>query len=74
MSWIKIVRSLTERQRQMRDDGPVAGEARLELKFSRPAGQRIGITMCEKFNVEKLKKDLSVVHQPGFDYVAGYAY
>ena len=69
----KIVRSVTERQRQMRDDGPVVGEARVELKFSRPAGQKIGITMCENFNVEKLKKDLAAVHQLGFNCVAGYA-
>jgi hypothetical protein len=69
----KIIRAVTERQRQMRGNGFGSGETRLELKFSRPAGEKVGITMNEHFDIEELKKDLAAVHRLGFNCVAGYA-
>jgi hypothetical protein len=69
----KIIRAVTERQRQMRENGSGARETRVELKFSRPAGQKVGITMNEHFDIEELKKDLAAVHRLGFNCVAGYA-
>jgi hypothetical protein len=69
----KIIRAVTERQRQLRENGSGAGETRVELKFSRPAGQKVGITMNEHFDIEELKKDLAAVHRLGFNCVAGYA-
>jgi hypothetical protein len=69
----KIVRAVTERQRQMRENGLVAGEIDVQLKFSRPAGQKVGITMSEHFDIEELKKDLAAVHRLGFNCVAGYS-
>ena len=69
----KIIRAVSERQRQMRENGSGAGETRVELKFSRPAGQKVGITMNEHFDIEELKKDLAAVHRLGFNCVAGYA-
>jgi hypothetical protein len=69
----KIIRAVTVRQRQMRERGLSAGEVDVQLKFSRPAGAKVGITMCEYFDVEELKKDLSAVHRLGFNCVAGYA-
>lgn len=69
----KIVRAVTERQRQMREIGLAASETRVQLKFSRPAGQKVGITMIEHFDIEELKKDLAAVQRLGFNCVAGYA-
>jgi hypothetical protein len=67
----KIIRAVTERQRQMSENG--FGEARVELKFSRPTGQKVEIAMRENFDIEELKKDLAAVHRLGFNCVAGYA-
>ena len=69
----KIIRNVTERQRQMRENGFVSGEIRVDLIFSRPAGKKVGIAMRELFDVEELKKDLAAVHRLGFNCVAGYA-
>jgi hypothetical protein len=69
----KIIRNVTERQRQMRENGFVSGEIRVDLIFSRPAGKKVGIAMREHFDVEELKKDLAAVHRLGFNCVAGYA-
>jgi hypothetical protein len=68
----KIARAVTERQRQMRRSGLVAEEIKVELKFSRPAGQKVGITMSQDFDVVELKKDLAALRRLGFDCVAGY--
>ena len=68
----KIIRAVTERQRQMRKNGSGSGETRVELKFSRPAGEKIEIAMRENFDIEELKKDLAAPRQtcrrvgPGF--------
>jgi hypothetical protein len=69
----KIIRAVTERQRQMSENGFGTGEARVELKFSRPTGQKVEISMREHFDIEELKKDLAAVHRLGFNCVAGYA-
>jgi hypothetical protein len=69
----KIIRKVIERQRQTRESGFVSGETRLELIFSRPAGQKVGITMTEHLDIEELKKDLAAIHRLGFNCVAGYA-
>jgi len=69
----KIISAVTKRQRQMRGNGFGSGETRVELKFSRPAGQKVAITMSEHFDIEELKKDLAAVHRLGFNCVAGYA-
>jgi hypothetical protein len=69
----KIIRAVTERQRQMRKNGRGSGETRVELKFSRPAGEKVGIAMSEHFDIEELKKDLDAVHRLGFNCLAGYA-
>ena len=68
----KIIRAVIVRQGQMREKGLSAGEVNVQLKFSRPAGQKVGITMCEHFDIEELKKDLAAVHRLGFNCVAGY--
>jgi hypothetical protein len=69
----KIIRNVSERQRQMRENGFVSGEIRVELIFSRPAGKKVGIAMSEHFDVGELKKDLAAVRRLGFNCVAGYA-
>ena len=69
----KIVRAVTVRQRHMREKGVAVDGVNVQLKFSRPAGEKVGITMCEYFDVEELKKDLAAVHRLGFNCVAGYA-
>jgi len=69
----KIARAVTERQRQMRRSGLVGEEINVKLKFSRPAGQKVGITMSEDFDVAELKKDLAALRRLGFNCVAGYA-
>ncbi len=69
----KIIRAVTERLRQMRQSSFGAGEARVELKFSKPTGQKVEIAMRENFDIEELKKDLAAVHRLGFNCVAGYA-
>ena len=69
----RIIRAVTERQRQMSENGFGAGGSRVELKFSRPAGEKVGIAMSEHFDIEELKKDLAAVHRLGFNCVAGYA-
>jgi hypothetical protein len=69
----KIIRAVTERQRQMRKNGSGAGEVRVELKFSRPTGQKVEIAIRENFDTEELKKDLHAIHRLGFNCVAGYA-
>ena len=60
-------------QLQMREKGVAVDEVNVQLKFSRPAGEKVGITMREYFDVEDLKKDLAAVHRLGFNCVAGYA-
>jgi hypothetical protein len=69
----KIAKTISERQRQMRENGVSACGARVELKFSRPDGQKVGIEMSEQFDIEELKKDLAAVLRLGFNCVAGYA-
>jgi|SRR5579872_1570702 len=69
----RIVSAVALRQRQMRESGWTVVHVNVELKFSRPAGQKVGITMCEHFDIEEVKKDLAAVHRLGFNCVAGYA-
>lgn len=69
----KIIKKVAERQRQTSENGFASGETRLELIFSRPAGQKVGITMREHFDVDELKKDLAAIHRLGFNCVAGDA-
>src|SRR5260221_4575566 len=68
----KIISAVTERQRQMRGNGFGSGETRVELKFSRPAGENVGIAVSEDFDVEELKKDIAAVQRLWFNCVAGY--
>ena len=69
----KIARAVIERHRQMRRSGLLGEEINVKLKFSRPAGQKVGITMSEDFDVAELKKDLAALRRLGFNCVAGYA-
>jgi hypothetical protein len=69
----KIARTVSERQRQVRENGLSTGRNQVELKFSRPDGQKVGIEINEKFDIEELKKDLAAVLRLGFNCVAGYA-
>jgi len=55
----KIIRAVTERQRQMRENGfRGAGENSSGIKIlqTRP-DKKVGITMNEHFDIEELKKD-----------------
>lgn len=68
----KIVFAVSEWQRRVRENGVVAGDARIELTFSRPAGQKVAIAISEDLDKEELEKDLSAARRLGFDCLAGY--
>jgi hypothetical protein len=50
-----------------------AEEINVKLRFSRPAGQGVGITMSEDLTVAALKNGLTAPRRQGFNCVAEYA-